>query len=203
MQKNNTVSVYTAPLIQGDTDFSVYPKERQEEILSCTSKKVRLEKYTAWKLLEKALKEQFDLDLTSVKFSKTPNGKWTFDKGYFSISHSFGIVAVALSKNPVGIDIERQIKQKRGLENRLLTKKELSLFLSLEENKKDEYLSFAWVKKESIFKLSGSGVFSPTNVESESHKTITKTFNINGEVFYFSLATKESENVEFFPCKFE
>ena len=86
----NKVFVYFSRLIESVKDIKVYPKERQAEILSCTSKKVITEKYTAWKLLERALKEQFDTDIEKVNFEKQKNGKWVMDKGYFSISHSNG-----------------------------------------------------------------------------------------------------------------
>ena len=190
----NKVFVYFSRLIESVKDIKVYPKERQAEILSCTSKKVISEKYTAWKLLERALKEQFDTDIEKVHFEKQKNGKWVMDKGYFSISHSNGVCLVALLDTPVGIDLEKPIKLTKRLCDRLLTEKEFAFFNALPEKEQESYISTIWTKKESIFKFLGKGVFSPKEIESENYFTITKNLTLFNEEFLMSITTEKKAN---------
>ena len=200
----NKVFVYFSRLIEDASDIKVYPLERQLEILSCTSKKVISEKYTAWKLLERALKEQFDTDIEKVNFEKQKNGKWVMDKGYFSISHSNGVCLVALLDTPVGIDLEKPIKVAKRLCDRLLTEKEFAVFNTLPEKEKESYISKMWTKKESIFKFLGSGVFSPKEIESENYFTITKNLTLFNEEFLMSITTeKKTSEIVFLQKDFE
>ncbi len=199
----NKVFVYYSPLINVEKDIKVYPKERELEILSCTSKKVISEKYTAWKLLEIALKEQFNTDIEKVNFEKQANGKWIMDKGYFSITHSNGIVMVALSRNPVGIDLEKPIKLSKRLPLRLLTEKELATFNGLNEQEKEIYISNIWTKKESIFKFLGKGSFSPKNIETENYFTVTKNLTLFNEKFLSSITVEKTSEIVFFQKDFE
>ena len=115
MQK---VYLYYAEITDIDRSNMVYPKERMDEILECKNESVRREKYSAWKLLEYAVKDAFSLDFDNLQFTKLDSGQWVCDKCSFSISHSDGVAAVAVSDVSVGVDIEPV----RAIDQRLASK---------------------------------------------------------------------------------
>lgn len=198
MLQSNSVAVYLSRTSSAKDLADIYPLERKEEILNCSSKKVIDEKYSSWKLLEKALKKQWSVELKDAQPKKTANGKWVIKGGYFSLSHSCGVVAVALSKMPVGVDIELDFLPKDNLEKRILTEKELGVFYSLKEQDKAGFLSAVWTKKESVFKMLGVGNFSPNQIEYENYFTATKKASLLGKNFYISVATEGQSEIEYF-----
>lgn len=198
MLQSNSVAVYLSRTSSAKDLADIYPLERKEEILNCSAKKVIDEKYSSWKLLEKALKKQWNVELKDAQPKKTANGKWVIKEGYFSLSHSCGVVAVALSKMPVGVDIELDFLPKDNLEKRILTEKELGVFYNLKEQDKAGFLSAVWTKKESIFKMLGVGNFSPNKIEYENYFTATKKASLLGKNFYISVATEGQSEIEYF-----
>ena len=106
------------------------------------------------------------------KFHKSENGKWACDKCEFSLSHGENAVAVALSRKPVGVDVELIKKPVvDGLEKKILSDAETIEFNVAED--KTDYLITAWSKKESVFKRDGGKNFAPKQIEdySETHST--------------------------------
>ncbi len=172
------------------TKESVYPPQRQELIDKCRSERVRAEKYTSWKLLEYALKEVYDTDITKVQFYLGENGKWTCDKCYFSISHSDGIVAVAIDNQPVGIDIENMQNAKftQKLANKILTDEEFLSFIN--NGEKALHLCQYWCNKEALFKKCGIGVFVPQNIQTEgiNDNICSYIIHVDDKKFYLALA---------------
>jgi len=90
-----------------------------------------------------------ELNLTD-KVSYLPNGKPVLKEGqYISISHSGPFVGIAISQEPVGIDIEKNHPKLKKIENR---------FLNEEDYINDQFnndLHWLWTAKESIYKLAG------------------------------------------------
>jgi hypothetical protein len=74
-----------------------------QSIVICLFRK-RKQSFFVWKLLEYALN---DIGVKSFNFS-FDNGRWflTNNEVYFSLSHSFDMVAVAISSQFIGVDIE-------------------------------------------------------------------------------------------------
>ncbi|MBO5889522.1 MAG: hypothetical protein J6Q58_05220, partial [Clostridia bacterium] len=99
-------NVYVYAIPKTPNFSSLYPAERQREIESTLNMKVKEEKYYAWKVLEYALDKTFGYKIEDFAFSKTQYGKWETCGVYFSISHSHRVVAVAVSNEPIGVDIE-------------------------------------------------------------------------------------------------
>ena len=96
-------------------------KLRNEEIKSTTNAKLKLQKYYAWKVLEYAIKNDFNLNPLDVDFTKNANGKWKCSNFHFSISHSENAVCVSISTKQTGVDV--QVKQKsfiNGFEKSIL-----------------------------------------------------------------------------------
>ena len=144
-------------------------KKRKAEIEKIKNPQVKAEKFFAWLLLEHAVKSSFDYKLSSLNPRKTADGKWVADRIFFSISHSDGIIAVAISDKPVGVDIQREVAPRaKNFAEKVLNERELSELRHLSDKDKTGYLIELWSKKEALFKLDGVGVFSPKTVDTKS-----------------------------------
>lgn len=149
------LSVYISKIPPQVTISTVKPESRNIEIQSCKSQIVKEERFWAWKVLETAITENFDFTIENANLIKTKGGKWISDKLNFSLTHSHGLVAVAISTKPVGIDIETWKNfEKKNYRLESMVKK----FLSEEELKqypdacdKRRFLEL-WTKKEASFK---------------------------------------------------
>jgi phosphopantetheinyl transferase len=176
-----------------DTDKKIYPKERKKEVLSTSNQKVKEEKFYVWKLLQDLLKTKCDKDIKKVKFYKE-NAKWMADGFYFSLSHTGDIVAVAVAKNPVGIDVEFTNGDKfLKIKDKMLTPSENDTYLNISNERKTDYLTELWTKKESLFKMQNGDVFHPNNIDTLSKDVISKKFSIDDKTFYLSVACSDAK----------
>ena len=161
----------------------VYPPQRAEEIEKTGSEKVRQEKLAVWKLLLVAIERKFGYKPEELKFSKTENGKWICDKLWFSLSHSHGASAVIVSDKPCGIDVEYKV----DFLKKSADKSFIEGFLNrMGESASDfgtisaEEILSLWTKKESLYKMTGEGVFSPKKITPGNE---TKSFVVGDYVF--------------------
>ena len=183
--------VYIAALPEGDVSYPVYPEEREAELCSVSSDIVRREKYYAWRLLDHALRESLGLTLEEASPRRVETGRWVSDAADFSISHSGGAVAVAVSGQPVGVDVERcghELGQ--GFASRMLTERELA---SLCEGS-DAVLEL-WCRKEAIFKMGGGSRFIPREVESDSAPVHVERVALPRGEFILAVATHASADL--------
>ncbi len=184
------VEVYVAAI--GDrTPQRVHPPQRNEEIVSCQNESVKRQKYAVWKLLEYALFHSFGLKISELAFSKTLNGKWLCKECYFSLTHTDDAVAVAVSRAPVGVDMEKlQPLKVNGLENKILTRAERAAFdeLSASDEKTRRLLS-AWTAKEARFKQSDDAAFRPSEIDGTMGVKTQSVF-ILGEEYLLSAASE-------------
>ncbi len=80
------------------------------------------------------------------------------DNMYISFSHSYGKVAVAISKFPIGVDIELERNKKiRNIESKFIREDE-ALFIP-DNHEKDAYLHIIWGIKEGLYKLNGGNLW--------------------------------------------
>ena len=185
------LDVYIATIPENGKLEKVYPKLRQKEISACKNETVKKEKYYAWKLLEYALFRTFGLKIQDQKFEKTDNGKWICENFEFSISHSYSQVAVAISRDKVGVDIELlKARKTEKLSEKILTDTELDEFNGLSIDEKDEFIILKWSEKESLFKMAGDGVFSPKSLSPSKDLVNSQIISLNGENFALSISSK-------------
>lgn len=170
------LDVYVAPIPEEPDRSPVYPPERQAEIDKCRNEKVRAEKIAVWRLLEKGVSRSLGLNIEELRFKKRRDGKWVSDRAEFSLSHSHGAAAVAVSSAPCGVDIENAAEFRRrwtspeklrSLAKRISTARELELV-----DGPDSFLSL-WTKKEAVFKLNGGKSFFPH--KTDTFKTVSET----------------------------
>ncbi len=191
------LDVYAAVIPDKIKIETVYPKQRNTEINGCKNERVKIEKYYVWKLLEQAVSKTFGLKFSDIDFKKNKNGKWECKDFCFSLSHSNGIVAVALSKTPVGVDVEalNSIKSNK-LQNRVLSPDELDKFNDIrDENEKKLFILEMWTKKECEFKRFGGESFSPALIDASYAKTLQ--FEHNGGIYMISVANDNVEKLRF------
>ena len=186
------VCVYYGKIPEGDVNFDVYPKERADEIMSVRNDRLKKEKYCAWKLLEYAITD-LGMSFSELDFIKNESGKWACDKCFFSISHTDGAIAVAVSKASVGVDIEKVSDRAAKVAKKVFSEAELK------DDCDDENLftTRLWTKKESIFKTQDMRVFSPQNIVISDHETKTVDLCLNGEKYVISVAGQNAKNAKF------
>ena len=166
-KKTNKCDIYFSKIPTDVSVAEVFPPERNKEMLGVNNETVKREKYWGWKTLEYALFRSFGYKLQDLTFSKSKNGKWLCDKCFFSISHSNGYVAVAVSNMEVGIDME-------GIDAFLEKCNDESFFKGMVKHvvgKKEPMpqdpteLLKVWTQKESAFKCKGKKAFCPTKIQ--------------------------------------
>lgn len=182
------VDVYVAKIPENVQIKALYPEARTQEIENCKSEKVRREKYCVWRLLEYALRRSYGVNMQKLPFAKTENGQWTTTDYFFSLSHCDGVVAVALSRKAVGLDVEKITDKMEKIKNKILTEAELSQY----EGQADKllYLTEKWTQKESIFKMQGGKAFSPDKIQTSDYKTHTTPLK-NFDGYILSVAADE------------
>ena len=164
MDNRSKTFVLYAQLPSGDIGADLYPKERMDEIKKCASQKARREKYYVWVLLGKALKELFNLEIDNLQFTKNSNGKWISRDVCFSLSHTDGLVAVAISDSPVGVDCELIRPMKAGIEKKMLTECELRELGLTSPEDRDIYILDSWCSKEAVFKMKDGEALLPRTI---------------------------------------
>ena len=181
------IKLYLAELPSTDVFGEVLPVERNEEILACSDKKVKREKYFVWKLLEKVLLDFHGIaDLALAK--KNPSGKWEGLGVHFSLSHSKNLLAVAVSDSVVGVDVQVE----RPLKNQGVIEKVFSEFEREEFFKNDEFFDAeiikAWTKKESVFKMLGESNFLKIAKHLNIANVQTFEFVLNDEKYHLAVS---------------
>ena len=195
MPKSIKTLVMYAPIGDVDITESLYPKSRYREILECKNENARREKYLVWKLLEQAIKIATNLDFANLEFTKTTNGKWICPDLHFSLSHTDGVVCVAVSDLPIGVDVEVVKDIRPVLADKILTEREKAIMESMPTEKMGRFLLDAWVKKESIFKMRGGEALLPNRIESASVKVKMHSVTVSGREYVIAIAT-EKDNIE-------
>lgn len=199
------VRVYVAQF-DGEVEVRpVTPSFRNAQIQSCSDRLTKLQRYCVWRLLDYALRDTYGDGVESFNLAQDENGKWRCDKGvYISLSHSGHVVAVAVSKHNVGVDIElaerfaeRQHATRKNLAERILCEREIAKYNEENPLLQDQLLLSFWVKKESLFKLDGGRVFVPSSFDTINCDYVNVTQQVVGSsVVYVGIADLLQQ-----PCK--
>lgn len=115
------------------------------------------------RLLCFGLKDRFGLTVTPEWLEESivaPEGKKPFISGHpeihYNISHCAGLVVLAFSDGPVGVDAEKIRPVKDSLIRRVLTESEQTFLYKMEP--RDEWFTRFWTLKESYLKYTGDGL---------------------------------------------
>lgn len=158
------VDVYTARIPDGEMGQVLHPL-RREQIENTTHPGLKRQRYFVWKLLEYGLKDSFGYDMKDLHFSRDDGGKWSCRECFFSLSHTDGAVAVAVSRKPVGVDLEgMDHTPSLKIAEKILTEEEKNLPREDEE----AFLLQMWCAKEALFKAGKDEVFHPKKISALS-----------------------------------
>ena len=182
------VDLYIAPIPDGDLG-QVFPPARQAQIDGTTNEAMRRQRYYVWKLLEHGLLQSLGLSLEQLTLQLSQTGKWSCCECYFSLSHCRGAVAVAVSTEPVGVDIELTERiPSEGLAKKILSPAERAEYDAAAPDSQPMFLLEKWCQKESIFKITGAGLFTPAT----THPGLQVCSGTAGAVCY-AVATEHPE----------
>lgn len=172
---------------------SFLPKKRAEKLEKLKQKRDKENCLASYLLLKIALK---DFGINSFIVDEDENGK-PFLRGnecYFNISHCKCGIAVAVSKFPVGIDIQDVVPYKSGVAKRVFSEAEIA-FVKASVNPDREFTRL-WTLKEAAVKCDGRGIkilndFSFENCEEKFEKYDKKFFTTAKENLYISVCGSE------------
>lgn len=157
--------VYLAAIPQDTEIGAVACAERQAYIEAATRENVRRERYFAWQLLEQALAQSFGI--SAPQFRRLPTKQWVCDGAFFSVAHTRGAVAAAVSDSAVGVDLENEAafaaRETEALRRKVCTEREAGDLIAL------------WTKKEARFKQLGGEVFLPNQLDTNDFPSVTQT----------------------------
>ncbi len=199
----DTLSVFIAQIPRKTNVTALSHPLRQSQIDSCKSDKVKEEKFYVWKLLEYAVFNLFNKPLTDFNITLNKTGKWLSNGFEFSLSHSNGVVAVAISPYPVGVDVELIKKPNVNVYGKVFNDKQLIEFNRLPEDEKAEYFITKWANKESVFKSENKPIFIIDKENCNSVEVFSKKITFNELNYVLSIAGKGASNAKFTTIDFE
>ena len=129
-----------------------------QKTFSSRREELAYQRALADQLLWRALGQEYGVEAGSLQMARTPQGKPYFPGGsvHFSLSHCRGMVCCAVSRSPVGADVEGPRPVPRHLVDRVCTQEERAWLFS-QPDQDAAFLSL-WTLKESVMKLSGQGI---------------------------------------------
>ena len=193
------IDVYFAQIPDKEIGAPLICEERNEEISATRNERVKREKYYAWRLLEYAAKKSFGIEPEQLSPIKNENGKWRSEKLEFSISHSDGAVAVAVSEVPVGVDIEpADGRAGERLAKRTMTEVELEHYLACPESERVAEFIGTWTAKEAIFKSRNDAAFVPKSIDTNRIPCSQGTVEIWGKKFIYAVSASSTERTRIF-----
>lgn len=157
-------------------------------LLIAHDKKARLDNYKsdidkklglyADLLVRIAIYQDLSIENCDIEFDTNGYGKPHLinDQEYhFNISHTHNMIAVAISNNPVGVDVEQIREIDIGIAKRFFTEREQNY---IEKSQDDLYERFfeIWTKKEAYIKCTGKGLSAPLNSFDVTDKSLSKHF---------------------------
>ena len=176
----------------------VTPAKRREQIDRTTNESLKRQRYYVWRLLEYALNRSFGYKLNELELQLSDSGKWSCKECFFSLSHTDKAVAVAVSRKPIGVDIEPYSSRHHDrFAERILTERELTEYSLLNGNKAYEYLINKWCAKESLFKQGNEEVFKPSQLDC-STGVVTKAVELDNTLYCCAVASEDTDKLRIY-----
>ena len=129
------------------------------------------------------------MDTTKVEYIYNEFGKpYIKDSNlYFSLSHSNGVIALAVSKEEIGLDIELIKDVKDNLALKVMNEAEYNIYKGLSKNDKISYFYEVWTSKEAYVKKLGTSLtLNPSNINIDTD-VILKNINISNSQYMIAL----------------
>lgn len=158
--------ITTYKRIKPDNIFQDQIKEYQDEILNKQNQ-------VAWTMLYYILKEEYNIEDFKVHYKE--NNKPYINGLYFNISHSYHMVAIIISDEECGIDIEC-LNNNKNIEK---LKRRFNIVSDTEFFKQ-------WTRKEAYLKKIGTGIKISSLFEEVKNITTEKVEDKEGNSYFFS-----------------
>jgi 4'-phosphopantetheinyl transferase len=140
--------------------FQKMTKERQKKIKEYRKEADRQRSLAAGILLQKGLSDLGVLE-EAANIAYGEHGK-PYIKGKpeirFNLSHAGNYALAGFGEKPLGVDIERIGRVKKGIAKRFFTKKEQEYLEKLSGEEREEGFTKLWTRKESFVKAIGTGL---------------------------------------------
>jgi 4'-phosphopantetheinyl transferase len=140
--------------------FGGISPEKQQRLLKVRSENDKKAGVYAEALVRALICRSLNVKNSAIALSKNEFGK-PYIKGntdiHFNISHTRNALAVGVSDEPIGVDIERIREVDLNIAKRVFTENELS-YVYEEESGKDLRFFNIWTKKEAVAKRAGKGL---------------------------------------------
>lgn len=162
--------------------YEALPVSRKEKVDKLQNESQKVVAIEAYHLVIQMLGRQDFPEFETTEFGKP----YISGERQFNISHSKGVIVVAISDEPVGVDIEKQKEFSNSLSSRIFSIEEQTTSKA-SNNPNKEFLKL-WVQKESLIKLEGKTI--ATNL-----KTVLQNKND------FSFTFFEYEDFEICVCQ--
>ena len=125
--------------------------------------------------------------------------RYVCDKAFFSLSHSGNGLAVAVSRDRVGVDLEKVTARDTDcLAQRVFTPEEMNVYTTLPGEDRSDFFFRAWTGKEALFKAAGQDTFIPAEQNTLQGNVRNYSITVGGEAFYLSVATKTPERIRLY-----
>lgn len=149
--------------------LSLITEERRAYLDTVSSKEKKLASVCGEWCIKELVSEFDDIKAEDVIILRTEKGKPYLKNLPFhiSISHSSDLVAVAVSRFPVGIDVEKIKDRDLKLCRKVCTEKDNEIIKNSHNPIEDFYK--IWTAKEAYFKKEGTGI---TNLKAISYENI-------------------------------
>lgn len=146
------------------------------------------ESQAAHTLLNRILEEQYGLEQPQLCLG--PQAKPFLLQGpEFSISHSWGHIAIAISERPVGVDVELVRPYMERLPERIFSPGELTWFQGRYATKVDFFT--LWTLKESYYKFKGTGLLGFPN-DTEFYQDPQGRWRLGGSSLFFHVMEEKN-----------
>lgn len=178
----------------GENIESTYFAKRVNEYKSDETKSRTYATYLMLKFLaEKCFKQ--DIDKLQIVRDETGKPRLVNNEFYFNISHSNNLVAVAVDKRPLGIDVQVVSPYDEKIAQRFFPKK-INKINKQKEKNKNNYFTMCWTDFESELKLFGSIEKMQENRKKVS-KSPFKIKDLENNIYYLTIATIKLPFIKF------
>ena len=183
------------------TDLTLYKnidKRRLERIKKSKNTLFIKEQLGSHLLLTDVLENTYFQEIDKIEYIYNESGKpYIKDSSlYFSLSHSNGIIALTVSKEEIGLDIELIKDVKDTLSRRIMNDLEYNTYQSLNKESKKIYFFEVWTSKEAYIKKLGTSItLNPSNISIEED-VLLKKINISSNEYMIALTNAMSISID-------
>lgn len=183
------------------TDLTLYKnidKRRLEKIKKSKNTLFIKEQLGSHLLLTDVLENTYFQEIDKIEYIYNESGKpYIKDSNlYFSLSHSNGIIALTVSKEEIGLDIELIKDVKDTLSRRIMNDLEYNTYQSLNKESKKIYFFEVWTSKEAYIKKLGTSItLNPSNISIEDD-VLLKKINISSNEYMIALTNALSITID-------